>query len=102
MPSGPGRTIFSANMRPWFPTFAGVLERAGKSVGVSALPSSDSRQPYGRSGHEPLCRHAFVLLLVWLWRPMSNTNEIQGVRHESWKSCSPRLPVVFKAAVELA
>src|SRR5260370_32347643 len=25
-----------------------------------------------------------------------------GARHESWKSCSPRLPVVFKAAVELA
>src|SRR6267143_946174 len=25
-----------------------------------------------------------------------------GARHESWKSRSPRLPVVFKAAVELA
>ena len=30
----PRKNRFFWNMRPWFPTFAGVLERACKSVGV--------------------------------------------------------------------
>ena len=65
-----------AIVRPWFPTDGSPASAVRREC--AALPTLDSQQPCERSGRELPYSRVFVLPLVWLLQPRSNTTGSQS------------------------